>query len=179
MVYIISTILISLIVPCVLSFVVYKSSTNKSVNSCVLRYPKFFAVIGIIGASFCIGLNVAVEFSDKSQVYNIFLYYMIVHTGFTIITIGELWMFLQAMNWQLILEEDCIIHRNCFGIVKKIKYEEIKKIKTYYDRSQTADKYKIYTLKRTITIECFAINFHDFSKIMKKRLKKAKSTVQI
>lgn len=178
MVYIISTILISLIVPFVLRFVVYKSSTNKSVNSCVLKYPKFCAILGIMGASLFIGLNVAIEFSDKTQVNNIFLYYMIMHTGSTILTIGGFWLFLHTMNWELILADDCMIYRNCFGIVKRIKYEEIVRIKTYCDRSQTVGKYKIYTPKCVIAFDYLTINFFDFSKVMKKRLKKAQSTVQ-
>jgi hypothetical protein len=162
----------------VLRFVVYKSSTNKSVNSCVLKYPKFLVILGIIGASFCIGLNVAVEFSDKSQVYNIFLYYMIVHTGFTILTIGGFWMFLQAMNWQLILEEDCMIYRNLWGKSRKIEYGEITKIKTCNNKYQEPIKYIVYTGDRRIIVENFTINFNVFPNIMKKRLKQAKNTVQ-
>ena len=71
-----------------------------------------------------------------------------------------------------------MLYRNLFGIVRKISYEEITKIKIYKDKSNNPIKYKIYIGETRIVIENFTTNFNDFPKIMKRRLKTAKNNVK-
>lgn len=70
-----------------------------------------------------------------------------------------------------------IVYRNILGIVKRIKYEEISEIKTYNDKSNTPIKYRISIANKKIYVDYFTINFSDFPKLMKKRLKKVKRNI--
>lgn len=171
---IISLVLTSIIVPLILGVVVYKSSTNKSFDSYTVKYPKFYSIVGFVGMLVTAAINVWI-WINRDQVplaLNIFFF-----TVFPIAFIAGVYLFLRGCNWQLILAEDYIIYRNLLGIVRKIEYKEIVKIKTYYNHAHQAEKYKIYTLKSTFTVECVMYNFTGFPRILKKGLRKANNNI--
>ena len=71
------------------------------------------------------------------------------------------------------LEEEYILHRNCWGRVKKYKYEEISKIKTSKN-SNTIDGYKIYIGNKKLEVNHYMTNFNNFPQFMENRI----STIQ-
>ena len=100
-------------------------------------------------------------------------------TSVGLFTFAIILQILKVLNFQLKLEEEFMLYSNLFGIVRKISYEEITKIKIYKDKSNNPIKYKIYIDKKGLSVDNFMVNFNDFNKIMKKRLRKAKNTVQL
>ena len=96
---------------------------------------------------------------------------------YSIFTFAIILQILKVLNFQLELEEEFMLYRNLFGIVRKISYEEITKIKIYKDKSNTSIKYKIYIDKKGLSVDNFMVNFNNFPGIIKKRLKKAKNKV--
>ena len=171
---IISMLLTGIIVPFILGVVVYKSTTNKSFDSCTIKYPKFYGIVGFAGTLVTSVINVwiLINRDQTSLALNIFFF-----TVFPIAFIAGLYLFLRGWNWRLILVEDYIIYRNLFGMVRKIEYKEIVKVKTYYSRAQQVEKYKIYTLKYTFTVEHVVYNFTEFPRILKKGLRKANNNI--
>lgn len=97
---------------------------------------------------------------------------------YSIFTFAIILQILKVLNFQLELEEEFVSYRNRLGIVQKIRYEEITKIKTFRDKSNNPIKYKIYIDKKGLGVDNWMENFNDFSRIMKKRLKKARNNVQ-
>ncbi len=71
-----------------------------------------------------------------------------------------------------------MIYRNLFGITRKIRYEDVFKITTHYDKTKTIIAYKIYTSDCKIKVDYLLENFNYFSRNIKKRLKKAKNNLQ-
>ena len=167
--------LTSLFVPLILELIVLKSSLSKCSSPYTFRYPKYLSIIFIAGLITIIALFIWAYFFDYKPKYELKILIVSFYSVFSFATILQI---LKVLNLQLELEEEFILYRNLFGVVRKIRYEEITKIKIYKDKSNNPIKYKIYIDKKGLCVDNFMVNFNDFSKIMKKRLKKAKNTAQ-
>ena len=167
--------LTSLFVPLILEFIVLKSSLSKFSSPYTFRYPKYLSIIFIAGLIIIIVLFVWVYLSGFEPKLELEIFLLSFYSIFTFAIILQI---LKVLNFQLELEEEFMLYRNLFGIVRKISYEEITKIKIYKDKSNNPIKYKIYIGETRIVIENFTTNFNDFPKIMKRRLKTAKNNVK-
>ncbi len=168
--------LTSLFVPLILEFIVLKSSLSKFSSPYTFRYPKYLSIIFIAGLIIIIVLFVWAYLSGVEPKLELEIFLLSFYSIFTFAIILQI---LKVLNFQLELEEEFMLYRNLFGIVRKISYEEITKIKIYKDKSNNPIKYKIYIDKKGLSVDNFMVNFNDFNKIMKKRLGKAKNTVQL
>ena len=167
--------LTSLFVPLILEFIVLKSSLSKCSSPYTFRYPKYLSIIFIAGLITIIALFVWVYLSGFEPKLELEIFLLSFYSIFTFAIILQI---LKVINFQLELEEEFILYRNLFGIVRKISYEEIAKIKIYKDKSNNPIKYKIYIDKKGLSVDNFMVNFNNFNKIIKKRLRKAKNTVR-
>lgn len=167
--------LTGLFVPLILEFIVLKSSMSKSSSPYTFRYPKYLLIIFIAGLIIIIALFVWAYLSGFEPKLELEIFLISFYSIFTFVIILQI---LKVLNFQIELKEEFILYRNLFGIVRKISYEEITKIKIYKDKSNNPIKYKIYIDKNRLSVDNFMVNFNDFNKIMKKRLGKAKNTVQ-
>lgn len=167
--------LTSLFVPLILEFIVLKSSLSKFSSPYTLRYPKYLSIVFIAGLIIIIALFVWVYLSGFEPKLELEIFLLSFYSIFTFLIILQI---LKVLNFQLELEEEFILYRNLLGIVRKISYEEITKIKRYKDKFNNPIKYKIYIDKKRLSVDNFMVHFNDFDKIMKKRLRKSKTTVQ-
>lgn len=167
--------LTSLFVPLILEFIILKSSLSKCSSLYTFRYPKYLSIIFIAGLITIIALFIWCYLSDFKPKLELEIFLL---SFYSVFTFAIIWQILRVLNFQLELEEEFILYRNLFGIVRKIRYEEITKIKIYKDKSNNPIKYKIYIDKKGLSVDNFMVNFNDFTKIMKKRLRKAKNTIQ-
>ena len=170
----ISIFLITLLVPIILGFITFKIRSLKSSSLYTFKYPKFLVIFFLISTIILTAVNVWLCLSYKeNQKAFVFLF-----PFYLLFAIAVAWQFLKTLNYQLSLEEDYILYRNLWRVVKRIKYEEISEIKKYNDKSNNPIKYKICIGNKKICVDNYTMNFNDFSKIMKKRLKKIKSNIK-
>lgn len=167
--------LTGILVPIILSFVIYKSQSSKSCSPYTFKYPLFLVLFFLIGALAIIALSVVAYLQDDEAQIELKIFIV---SFSSIFEFAVIWHFFKTLNFKLVLEEDFMIYRNLFGITKKIEYEEVSRIKTYMDKSHNVIKYKIYIGGTRIVVENFTTNFNNFPKIIKRRLKKAKNNVQ-
>ena len=167
--------LTSLFVPLILEFIVLKISSSKCSSLYAFRYPKYLLVIFVAGLITIIALFIWAYLSDYEPKLELGIFLFSFYSVFVFAIILQI---LKVLNFQVELEEEFISYRNLFGIVRRIKYEEITTIKIFKDKSNNPIKYRIYTCKKKVSIDNYMLNFHDFKKIMKKRLRKAKNAVQ-
>ena len=156
-------------------FITCKSPSSKSYSSYTFKYPMFLVLLFLIGIFAIVVLCVGAFLQGKEVQLELQIFLV---TFYSIFAFAVIWHFLKTLNFKLVLEEDFILHRNLFGITKKIQYEEVSRIKTYMDKSHNVIKYRIYIGDTRIDVENFTSNFNEFPKIMKKRLKKARNDVQ-
>ena len=171
----IATFTIYLIVPLTLRVLVYRSRIHPSSNSYMLKYPRIIPIFTFPVVIFVAFVIVWASIKETHISLSLRIFILI---SYNLLFIAFSWLFLRTLNWQLILEEDHMVYRNSLGIVRQINYSDIKQVKTYYSRTAKAEQYKLYTSKQRITVDFLVVNFHNFPKIMKKRLKNIKSTVQ-
>lgn len=171
-----SIFLTNLLVPLILRFIVFKSQSSKSPSPYTFKYPKYLSIIFIVAIVIIIALFSGAYLSDAEPSLELEIF---LGSFYSLFTIALIWQLMKVLNFQLILEEDFILYRNLLGIVQKIRYDEVSKIKTYNDKFNNPIKYKIYICKKWIEVDNFIINFKEFPKIMKKRLKRVKSSIQI
>lgn len=168
-----SVFLTGLLVPLILRFIVFKTQSKKSSSQYTFKYPKFTVIFFLIATIILVAVNIWLCLSYKENL-KAFVFLL---PFYLLFAIAEALQFLKTLNYQLVLEEDYIVYRNILGIVKRIKYEEISEIKTYNDKSNTPIKYRISIANKKIYVDYFTINFSDFPKLMKKRLKKVKRNI--
>lgn len=169
-----SVFLIGLLVPLILNFMVFKTQSSKSSSPDTYKYPRFLVIFFGFFTFILVAINVWLCLTYKENL-KAFIFLFPFYLLFAVVAV---WHFLKVLNYQLVLEEDCMVYRNLWRIVKKIKYEDISEIKTYKDKSNNTIKYRIYIGKRRIEIDNFTISFNDFPKLMKKRLKGVKSNIK-
>ena len=167
--------LTGILIPIILRFVTWKSQSSKSCSPYTFKYPLFLALFFLIGSFAIIALCVGAYLQDNEAQIELKIF---IFSFYSIFAFAVAWHFLKTLNFKLVLEDDFIVYRNLFGVTKKIQYEEVSRIKTYLDKSHNVIKYKIYIGETRIVVENFTTNFNDFSKIMKRRLKKARNNVQ-
>lgn len=171
----ISIILTSILVPLILRFIVFKSQSTKSSTIYTFKYPRFLTIFFCIPIIMIIILFVWAYLSNEQGTLGL---YVFLYAFYSLFTIALIWCILRTFNFELILEEDYMLYRNFFGISNKIKYKEITRINAYNDKLHNPVKYRIYIGNRVITLDNFTINFSNFPKLMKKRLRMSKSIVQ-
>ena len=167
-------ILISLLVPLSLSLIIAKTQSIKPSSPNMFKYPKFLVIFFGFFTIVLLSVNVWLCLTYKENL-KAFIFLFPCYLLFATLVI---WMFLTSLNYRLVLEEEYMLYRNLFGRVKIIKYEEISEIKTHKDKSNNVNEYKIYIVKKKIYVNCFMINFKDFSRLMKKKLKTIKSSIK-
>ena len=167
--------LTGILIPIILKFLTWKSQSSKSCSPYTFRYSKYLSIIFIAGLIIIIVLFVWVCLSGFEPKLELEIFLLSFYSIFTFAIILQI---LKVLNFQLKLEEEFMLYSNLFGIVRKISYEEITKIKIYKDKSHNVIKYKIYIGETRIVIENFATNFNDFPKIMKRRLKTVKNNLK-
>ena len=170
-----SVFLTGLAVPLILRFIVFKTQSEKSSSPYTFKYPKFLVIFFLIATIIIAAVNVWIYLSNCGGNLELFIFLSLFYSIFLVALI---WHFLKVLNFQLILEEEYMVYRNLWGIVKRIKYEDISEIKTYNDKSNNTIKYRIYIANKKIEVEYFTINFNGFPKLMKERLKKTKNNIK-
>ena len=170
-----SVFLTGILVPLILRFIGFKTQSSNSSSPYTFKYPKFLAIFFLIGTIIIMAVDVWLCLSYNDEDWKIFV---ALFPFYALFAIALAWQFLKALNYQLVLEEDYIVYRNILGIVKRIKYEDISKIKTFNDKSNNPIKYGIYIGKKRVELDSFAMNFNDFPKVMKKRLRKAQNNIK-
>lgn len=81
---------------------------------------------------------------------------------------------LLSLNYKLILDERFLIHRNMLRLTRRLKYSEIIEVILYYRRgTDRPDKYKICFAKHRITVECMLLNYSEFERTLRRRMKNA------
>ena len=127
--------LTSLFVPLILEFIILKSSLSKCSSLYTFRYPKYLSIIFIAGLITIIALFIWGYLSDFKPKLELEIFLLSFYSVFTFAIILQI---LRVLNFQLELEEEFILYRNLFGIVRKIRYEEITKINVVATVSQGA-----------------------------------------
>ena len=164
-----TTTLIHILVPCLLILLSSKTSINTE-STITLKYSKFFVFFGIGGSVFALSVYM-LSMRDLSENLKAFVFCTV---GILIMFASCFWLFLQGLNWRLILHEDVLIYRNCLRVTKIYSYAEITKVRTCYNRKiKQIEKFEIFVGKRKITVESFVENFTLFNNLIGKRLKKA------
>ena len=169
----ISVILIHALVPAIIGLFVFTARTATPEAPNTFKYAKFTIIIGGMGALMCITLNIFLLVDFTHIVFSIFM-----HTFWSVMLVAGLWMFLLGVNWKVMLEEDIIVYRDIFRIVRKIRYEDIDKVVVKRDRTNFVKQYKVYYGKRRIVLDYFVVNFNDFPVLLRRRLKKAKNMIK-
>ncbi len=172
----VSTFLIFLFVPIIIGWIKLKADKSNSSNSCCLKYPRILMVIAIIGSVSSCGTGVVslILEADKSSTALV----VFTHVVICVMTFIGCWLFLKTLNWQLSLTDEVMIYRNLFGIVRKIRYEDILRITIHYDQNKNVIGYQIYTEHCKIKVEYLLVNFNCFYKNIKKKLKKAENHIR-
>jgi|GEM_PF-1578945 len=172
---ILSVLLISLLIPLILRFIVFKIQSLKSSSLYTFKYPKSLAAFCSIGIFVIFALWYGIYLQNKKVDLGLEI---VLLTFYSLFVMALTWQLLKALNFQLVLEEDCMLYRNFLGFVRKIDYKEITNIKEYNDKSRNPIQYKIYIGNKRIVVDNFIVGFDSFPKIMKNRLRKAKSAIQ-
>ena len=168
-----TTTLIHILVPFVLILLSSKTSISTK-DTITLKYSKFFVFVGIGGSIFALSAYI-LSMQDLSENLKAFVFCTV---GVLIMVLSCFWLFLQGLNWKIILCEDVLIHRNFLRVTKTYSYTEITKVKTCYNRkTKQVEKYKIFVGKQKITVESFVENFTLFNKLIGKKLKKVNNPV--
>lgn len=175
MLYFIPTLLISIMVPILLRCIICKIQSTKISSPYTFQYPHILSILYLVPIVLIVGLFIWANLSNHRSTLSLYIF---LYTFYAIFVTALIWAFLKTLRFQLTLEDDHILYRNIFGSVKTYKYEDITKLNVYHDKSNTPVRYKIYIGKRKIEVDNFMINFHNFPKLMKKRLKKFKNPVQ-
>ena len=168
--------LIFSIVPIILGLVYVKTQTAH-LSSNVIKFPRFFLWIGIVGTLLATILMIGTilrNFGENlaSDIFVLIAGPIFIFLGFLCIS--------YSVSWKLVFEDDIIIHRNLFFITRKYEYSEIKAIYAIYNkRLDRLEKYRVCTQKRSFTVECLALNFDRFEYLMKKGLRKHKNKISI
>lgn len=178
--------LIYLLVPLILGFMVFRARSMNFSSRNTLKYPRFLTWFFLV-AMIVIALVIVVLFIGVGGVVGIggglpdeephWSYYVIMIPLYTLFWGAIAYEFLNTLNFRLVLEDERIVYKNLWGVVKVKKYEEVSRVKVYRDKGENLIKYKIYFGKRAIVIDHFMENFTEFPRLMKKGLKKAKNKI--
>ena len=173
--YFISTLLIYALVPLIIGIVSARSANDTSELN-IMKYSKFFLIVGILGN---ITVIIAFILCTLQGYENIRVAIFCISVCSIMFLIG-LWLSFLTLNWRLIFDENVLIYKNILGITRRYNYSDITRIRACYNRDRSKlEKYKIYIGKRKITVECLVKNFGSFERLMKNRLKKAKNLIKI
>jgi hypothetical protein len=118
--------LVYTLVPAILSLCTIQRKSQKN----VLTYPKSFIVIGCFGTIF---INFATIMTFKDGYDNKFLFLLI----FVVcLQLAVWWLMLQALNWKLELNDDCIVYRNFLRVTKTYQYSQVVKVKMRFSKKE-------------------------------------------
>ena len=174
--YAISAILISTIVPITLHFITIKAMLAETQQN-IFKYTKFPAIIGgggMIMFTTLYALSLIFEGTENLAAF------IFVTCTYPIFMVAGGWLFLRSVNHCLILNEDVMIYRNIWGMVRRFDYKDIKEVRSCYNRFKHVEIYRIYVkgLRLWISIDYLETNFNEFPGIMRKRLKKANNRIE-
>ena len=105
---ILSIFLTSLLVPLSLRLIVFKSQSLKSSSSYTFSFPKYLSVFFLISALLITAFCVGVFLQDHKAKLELEIFLLSCYTVFIIAIVSQ---FLKTLNFQLILEEDCMIYK--------------------------------------------------------------------
>lgn len=178
--------LIYLLVPLIIGFMVFRARSTNNSSRNTLKYPRFLIWFFLV-AMIVIALVIVVLFIGVGGVIGIgaglpgeephWSFFVIMIPFYTLFWLAIAYEFLNTLNFRLVLEEERIVYKNLWGVVRAKKYEEVSKVKAYRDKGENLIKYKIYFGRRVIVIDYFMENFTEFPRLMKKGLKKAKNRI--
>lgn len=176
--YAISAILISTIVPLVLGLLAFKASSSKiSYSSYTLKYTRFIPMLCLGTIILIAGLIVWALIQNTPFPIGGYIFLGIFYSLFICALV---WGFLRGLNFRLILNEDVMIYRNIWGMVRRFDYKDIKEVRPLCNRFKHVEVYRIYVkgLRLWISIDYLTMGFNEFPGIMRKRLKKANNRIE-
>lgn len=155
--------LIYTLVPIILNLCILPHKSDKN----VLVYPRSFIFVGCLGI---VIINFAIVMFLKDGYNNKFLFLLI----FVVcLQLAVWWLVLQALNWKLKLNDDCIVYRNFLRVTKTYQYSQVVKVKMCFSKKKKhCEKYKIFVDDKTITVENVVLGFDSLPKRLKNRLNK-------
>ena len=131
--YLISALLISISAPLILRIIIFKAESTKYSSTNIFKYPTFLTKFYLVGILFVSAIFIwaflDIDYQTRALLYII----MLCLFYFPLVTVTIL-LILRTLNFSLILDEEYMIYRNLFGKVKRIRYEEITKVKIRMDR---------------------------------------------
>lgn len=173
--YHITTILINLIVPFVVSIpLIFRKEMPHKSN--VFVYTKFMAGVGILGIIVFDTINIlSVCLTDDSLADKIG--YTLMFQTFNLLGV---YLILVSFNSKVELYKEDMIFTNFLRISKKFNYHDIEKVVFYYFKnSKNIEKVAIYCKKKKIVIDCYFIDFDEIVRILRRRIKQNRNCIVI
>ena len=171
----VSNCLIAIIVPLALAFMKIHAAAPETNDT--FKQSKGMVITSLIFLLFFISISILATYL---YIINLEMEKLFIPVCVYLITLGVLWLFLSALNYRLIVNEDVLVYVNFLGIKKKYRYEEITQVIGYYDRhGKYLEKYIICIGKKKIEINLFYGNLPVFLSLIKKRLKKHENRLKI
>ena len=164
---------IILLIPISLGIIIFKRQPLNPSSPYVFKYPKSLVVFLGFGAIFFTVASILLCLTHTENLQD----FVFLFPVFLFFTIVESFGFLLNLNSQLVLEEEYILHRNCWGRVKKFKYEEISEIKTSKN-SNTTDAYKICIGNKKLEVNHYMTNFNKFPQFMENRINAIQNNIK-
>ena len=142
---------------------------QKITSESVLRYPRFFMMVGCRG-NMTISLIAFFYLWTEKFEYKMLPVLLLIALLFC----GGFYLILLFLNWKLEFLDEQFVYTNLFGKTTSFQYSEITKIIIYPEKWGGPEKYKIITSSKAITVECLVCNYSVFLKTLKKRMNKNK-----
>ena len=149
--------------------------TKRDDRSDTFRYPKFTVYIGAVDVALtAIALYMIVVqpiINNEYPVISLPADIAVDTAAFSIHLLGWILISLHLV-WRVELLDEYFTYTNLIGIKRKYKYTDITLVKAQYDGS-FAEKYIIYAgKKRLFGIDYLAINFSDFERKLRTKMRK-------
>ena len=172
--YIITSGLIAVLVP--IALIYFKIHAKEPMSDNTFRQSKKMLVFSLFGFLIVLSAAIVATFGLDSLGWP----WLIIVIFYYCFALCVLWLFLSALNYRLILDEDCLTYINFLNVKRQYNYREITRVIGYYNKNNnTLEKYIICIGEKKIEINHFYGDLNVFLTLIKKRLKKSGSRLKI
>ncbi len=172
--YLISGSAIAIVVPMALIF--FKARAHEPMTNNIFKQSKVMIVFSFIAfllvTTCAIGSTFGLDSLGWPWLIIVIFYFAFAFCVF--------WLFLSALNYRLILDEETLTYINFLNIKRQYNYRDITQVIGYYNKhGDDTEKYIICIGKKKIEINQFYGDLNVFLILIKKRLRKSGNRLKI